>query len=82
MWQVIQVYISWNDKSLPAPKLQLAWFDRVAVKAGKGQRVPFTVAPRSMALWVNQGWTIPSGEQSFITLWRASFCKVVVRNRS
>ena len=62
MRQVVQVYIRWNDRSLQAPRLQLAWFDRVSVAARTRLRVQFTVAPRSMALWVSQGWTVPSGE--------------------
>ena len=61
--QVVQVYITWLSGSLPAPKRQLVWFDRVTVPAGKAVTVKFTVAAHSMALWINHGWQITDGEQ-------------------
>ncbi|KAL8575359.1 hypothetical protein ACOMHN_048652 [Nucella lapillus] len=60
--EVIQVYISWRNQTLPAPVRQLGWFDRVAVPAGKGVAVKFTVEARSMALWLTSGWQITAGE--------------------
>ena len=60
--QVVQVYITWLNDTLPAPKRQLAWFDRITVPAGKAITVKFTVTARSMALWLTQGWQISDGE--------------------
>ncbi|KAK7089741.1 uncharacterized protein [Littorina saxatilis] len=60
--EVVQVYISWLDSSLPAPKRQLAWFDRITIPAGKTVTVKFTVTARSMALWLAQGWQITQGK--------------------
>ncbi|KAK7108018.1 hypothetical protein V1264_015821 [Littorina saxatilis] len=59
--EVVQVYIRWNDQSLPAPTLQLAWFDRVTVTGGTSQKIQFTVTRQSMAVWLVQGWTISPG---------------------
>ncbi|KAK7480728.1 hypothetical protein BaRGS_00027989 [Batillaria attramentaria] len=60
--EVIQVYIRWMDDTLPAPRLQLAWFDRVTVPPGnEGVVIPFTVEARTMALWINGGWNITPG---------------------
>lgn len=60
--EVEQVYISWNDTTLQAPRLQLAWFDRVAIPAGHDMTLTFTVDPQSMAIWMETtGWTIYSG---------------------
>nr|KAG5694879.1 hypothetical protein BaRGS_029496 [Batillaria attramentaria] len=54
--EVIQVYIRWMDDTLPAPRLQLAWFDRVTVHPQSPVTVPFEVEARSMELWINDGW--------------------------
>ncbi|KAK7108546.1 uncharacterized protein [Littorina saxatilis] len=59
--EVIQVYIRWEDASLPAPKIQLAWFSRVTVMAGQQLQIPFEVDPKIMALWMNDGWFIKPG---------------------
>ncbi|KAK7480749.1 hypothetical protein BaRGS_00028010, partial [Batillaria attramentaria] len=59
--EVIQVYIRWMDDTLPAPRLQLAWFDRVTVHPQSPVTVPFEVEARSMELWINDGWRITPG---------------------
>lgn len=61
-FQVIQVYISWINATVPAPKIQLAWFDRISVPAGKQVNVNFTVVAHSMALWYDDGWEIRPGK--------------------
>ncbi|XP_076444918.1 uncharacterized protein LOC143282917 [Babylonia areolata] len=60
--EVVQVYISWMDQSLPAPVRQLVWFNRLMVPAGKSVMVRFTVEARSMALWVTHSWQITAGK--------------------
>ncbi|KAK7480729.1 hypothetical protein BaRGS_00027990 [Batillaria attramentaria] len=65
--EVIQVYIRWMDDTLPAPRLQLAWFDRVTVEPRRNLTVPFEVEARSMALWMNGGWYLTAGKmQAFV----------------
>nr|KAG5694878.1 hypothetical protein BaRGS_029495 [Batillaria attramentaria] len=61
---VVQVYIRWRDIPLPegTPKIQLAWFDRISMKAGQSNlQVSFEVEARSMAQWKNGGWFIEEG---------------------
>ncbi|KAK7107946.1 uncharacterized protein [Littorina saxatilis] len=60
--EAVQVYISWTDKLLPAPKLQLAWFDRVTIKSRDTIHVNFTVDARQMALWFYDGWEVRAGD--------------------
>ncbi|KAK7108563.1 hypothetical protein V1264_016285 [Littorina saxatilis] len=63
--EVAQVYISWQDESLPAPKLQLCWFKRFTMTANQERlKVDFEVDPRSMALWISGGWYITPGKMN------------------
>ncbi|KAK7100470.1 uncharacterized protein [Littorina saxatilis] len=59
--EVVQVYIDWRNSSLPAPKLQLVWFDRVTTGPGQVVTVNFTVKSSTMALWMDNQWTVPTG---------------------
>ncbi|XP_070191071.1 uncharacterized protein [Littorina saxatilis] len=59
--EVVQVYIRWGDASLPAPKIQLAWFNRVTIAAGQKSQLSFEVEARTMALWINDGWFVKPG---------------------
>ncbi|KAK7108561.1 hypothetical protein V1264_016284 [Littorina saxatilis] len=59
--EVFQVYIRWRDASLPAPKMQLGWFQRVTVGAGQHIRLSFEVEAKTMALWVDGGWQVKPG---------------------
>lgn len=60
--EVVQVYLSWSDSTLPSPKRQLVWFDRVFLLAGNSLDISFRVAARSMALWLQDGWMISQGD--------------------
>ncbi|KAK7088568.1 uncharacterized protein [Littorina saxatilis] len=60
--EVVQVYIDWKNSSLPAPRLQLVWFDRVTIPGGLNATVSFAVKASSMALWMDNKWTIPAGD--------------------
>nr|KAG5696803.1 hypothetical protein BaRGS_012826 [Batillaria attramentaria] len=62
--EVLEVYISWDNTSLPAPRLQLVWFDRVAIQTGSFVQLKFQVSAHSMALWMNGGWVIPPGNMT------------------
>ena len=52
-FQVIQVYMTWDNKSLPAPKIQLVAFKRKMLVMGTSTVVEFTVTADQMALWVD-----------------------------
>ncbi|PVD28391.1 hypothetical protein C0Q70_10978 [Pomacea canaliculata] len=62
--EVIQVYISWLDTSLPAPVRQLVWFDRVSIPSTVNKTIKFTVSARSMALWFDDAWMIRPGNMT------------------
>lgn len=62
--QAVQVYLSWEEQGVPAPKVQLAWFDRLTIPKGGSKTVTFTVEAKTMALWVNNGWKISSGKKT------------------
>ncbi|KAK7108591.1 hypothetical protein V1264_016300 [Littorina saxatilis] len=59
--EAVQVYMSWEEQGVPAPKVQLAWFDRLTIPKGGSKTVTFTVEAKTMALWVNNGWKISQG---------------------
>ncbi|XP_067675775.1 uncharacterized protein [Haliotis asinina] len=60
--EVVQVYISWDNASVPVPQRQLVAFERVTIAANALQVVTMTVSAESMAVWVdNTGWVIESG---------------------
>ena len=49
--QVVQIYMQWDNTSLPSPKLQLVGFKRVFVPASQKVTVDFTVTGQQMELW-------------------------------
>ncbi|XP_067676794.1 uncharacterized protein [Haliotis asinina] len=60
--EVVQVYISWDNASVPVPQRQLVAFERVTIAANAFQVVNITVSAESMAVWVdNSGWVIEPG---------------------
>ncbi|XP_046572488.1 beta-D-xylosidase 1-like isoform X1 [Haliotis rubra] len=60
--EVVQVYISWDNASVPVPRRQLVAFERVTIAANAFQVVNVTVSAESMAVWVdNSGWVIEPG---------------------
>ncbi|KAK7108548.1 uncharacterized protein [Littorina saxatilis] len=59
--EVVQVYIRWRDASLPAPKIQLAGFQRVTLSSGQMTVLSFEVEARTMAVWINDGWFVKPG---------------------
>ena len=57
-----QVYIRWRDQTLPAPKLQLVWFQRYLVPTGGGNvKMEFHIEAQSMAVWLDDGWHVKPG---------------------
>jgi Fibronectin type III-like domain len=59
--QVIQVYVEWTNKSLPAPHRQLVGFERVFIPVGQGVTAHFEVTLEQIAVWNDQ-------PPSFVTL--------------
>ena len=56
--QVVQVYVSWSNHSVPVPKLQLVGFKRVRIAAGQTTALMFTVVPEQLRVWMDDttGW--------------------------
>ncbi|XP_005113328.1 xylan 1,4-beta-xylosidase [Aplysia californica] len=59
--EVLQCYISWNDKSLPVPQLQLAYFDRILITSMQTVSRRFSIFSESMAFWQDGKWVIKAG---------------------
>ncbi|CAL1542780.1 unnamed protein product [Lymnaea stagnalis] len=59
--EVAQCYISWADTSLPVPIRQLAYFDRIFLKAGQSVHVAVTIPGEVMAFRENGEWVIKEG---------------------
>ncbi len=48
--EVVQLYITDNEATVPVPVRQLAAFKRISLKGGESEKVTFTVAPDKMSL--------------------------------
>jgi len=53
--EVVQCYVADPEASVPVPVRQLAGFDRIHLAPGETQRVTFTVAPKQMSLFLDDG---------------------------
>ena len=64
--QVVQVYVSWSNHSVPVPKLQLVGFKRVRIAAGQTTALMFTVVPEQLRVWMDDttGWGHLAGIQT------------------
>ncbi|XP_077989175.1 uncharacterized protein LOC144443528 [Glandiceps talaboti] len=58
--EVIQLYISWNDASIPVPQQQLVGFNRTEMQPNQSISVSFTIVPHVMAVYTTQ-WVIEPG---------------------
>ncbi|KAI8783286.1 beta-D-xylosidase 2 isoform X1 [Biomphalaria glabrata] len=59
--EVVQCYISWSDRTLPVPNLQLGYFDRIHIKAGQTVQVEATIPGEVMAFRDQGQWVIKAG---------------------
>ncbi|KAK6968353.1 beta-D-xylosidase 2 isoform X2 [Biomphalaria glabrata] len=59
--EVVQCYISWSDRTLPVPNLQLGYFDRIHIKAGQTVQVEATIPGEVMAFRDQGQWVIKEG---------------------
>lgn len=58
--QVVQLYLRWEQSSVPVPHWQLVAFRRVAVPAGREAKLLFQVTAEQRAVWA-QGWHLEPG---------------------
>ncbi|XP_067666437.1 uncharacterized protein [Haliotis asinina] len=60
--EVSQAYMSWQNTSLPVPRIQLVSFTRTSILSGESAVYEFTLDPRNMAVWTdNDGWVVLPG---------------------
>lgn len=59
--QVIQCYIKWSNQSLPVPRIQLVYFNRVNIPSGTQIEHIFDVAWENWAYWNNGHWSVQTG---------------------
>ncbi|XP_067674571.1 uncharacterized protein [Haliotis asinina] len=66
--EVVQVYMSWQNSSVPAPRIQLVSFDRIHLKNGQTVSQKFTVTSEQMAVWVTEkGFVVEPGVMTLYT---------------
>ncbi|XP_064897546.1 xylan 1,4-beta-xylosidase-like [Columba livia] len=58
--EVVQLYLRWEESSVPVPRWQLVAFRRVAVPAGRETKLFFQVTAEQRAIWA-QGWHLEPG---------------------
>lgn len=56
----MQLYLQWEQSSVPVPRWQLVAFRRVAVPAGQETKLSFQVAAEQRAVWA-QDWRLEPG---------------------
>ncbi|KAM4045408.1 uncharacterized protein ACNLHF_009238 [Anomaloglossus baeobatrachus] len=61
--EVIQVYMSWSNASVPVPRWQLVGIQRVTIPLSGSVKVSFSVLPRQRAVWTKY-WILEPGEFS------------------
>ncbi|XP_056413136.1 uncharacterized protein LOC130356112 isoform X2 [Hyla sarda] len=59
--EVIQVYMSWTNASVPVPRWQLVGVNRVTIPLNGSVKVSFSVLPRQRAVWTNN-WILEPGK--------------------
>ncbi|NXK84945.1 BGLM glucosidase, partial [Amazona guildingii] len=58
--EVVQLYLRWEQPSVPVPRWQLVAFQRVAVPAGRGTKLSLRMPAEQRAVWA-QGWRLQPG---------------------
>ncbi|XP_035825801.1 beta-xylosidase/alpha-L-arabinofuranosidase 1 [Aplysia californica] len=59
--EAVQIYLTWEDMSVPHPALQLVSFDRVHLTRGGSTVFSFDVTARNMAVYDAGVWKVLSG---------------------
>lgn len=57
---MVQLYLRWEQSSVPVPRWQLVAFRRVAVRAGQETKLTFQVVAEQRAIWA-QDWCLEPG---------------------
>ena len=62
--QVVQVYMSWENATVPVPQRTLVSFDRIHVAAGQTGHMTSTILAHQMAVWKNdkEGFVVEPGK--------------------
>ncbi|MFI3268872.1 MAG: glycoside hydrolase family 3 N-terminal domain-containing protein [Rikenellaceae bacterium] len=63
--EIVQLYVSPLDKSLPLKPIQLKGFKRVSLKVGESKEVRFRVSPRLLSHYLGGEWVVNSGRYCF-----------------
>ncbi|NXJ13844.1 BGLM glucosidase, partial [Odontophorus gujanensis] len=58
--EVVQLYLCWEQPSVPVPRWQLVAFRRVALRAGGATKLSFGVLAAQRAVWTQQ-WQLEPG---------------------
>lgn len=60
--EVVQLYVSDVESSLPRPPRELKAFDKISLEPGETRNVRFVLATRAFQFWGSGGWTLEPGE--------------------
>ncbi|XP_064609261.1 periplasmic beta-glucosidase-like [Liolophura sinensis] len=61
--EVVQIYVSWQNPTVPTPALQLVSFGRLTVPQGEQLLYEFTVAADQIGVWHDdRGWVVENGQ--------------------
>ncbi|NXI57390.1 BGLM glucosidase, partial [Chloroceryle aenea] len=58
--EVVQLYLRWEQSSVPVPRWQLVAFQRVALPAGQETKLSFQVVAEQRAVWARD-WHLEPG---------------------
>ncbi|KAM4700600.1 uncharacterized protein O3C94_001691 isoform 2-T2 [Discoglossus pictus] len=58
--EVVQLYMSWSEASVPVPGWQLVGTQRVSIPVGNTMKIYFSVLPQQRAVWTDQ-WMLEPG---------------------
>lgn len=59
--EIVQLYLSPADKSIPIKPIKLVGFGRVTLKCGESKRVKFRMSPQQLGYYENGKWNIQPG---------------------
>jgi beta-glucosidase len=66
--EVVQLYISFGDKTLKAPLKALKGFKRIALKAGESKQVRFVLTPSDLSVVDDTGASIPAKGKVLVSI--------------
>jgi beta-glucosidase len=60
--EVVQLYVTDVESSVPRPPKELKAFEKIALEPGETRSVRFVLGPRAFQFWGDGGWTLEPGE--------------------